>query len=94
MPPTVVAAAVDPPVVTDNVTPFPISQDADETLTYKLNLLKQPGLNNDPFTIEVSYPQGWQPSELTDIHRELNALIHRSDLSEDLEFELSWQTAE
>lgn len=65
--------------------------DHGDTITYTLNVVKQPGTGDDPLTIDVSYPEGWEPTELTNVHRELDSLIQRTELSQDTEFSITWE---
>jgi hypothetical protein len=75
----------------DDLELSPLSVDSDGRITYELYYVKQPGLGSDPLTIGVTYPEGWTPTDLTNIHRELNALIQRTDLTSDNEFSLTWE---
>lgn len=75
----------------DEVEDFPLSRGSQGTIHYDLTFLKQPGLMADPLTIEVTYPEGWAPSDLTDIRRELNALVKQTQLETDTSLTLTWE---
>ncbi|MDD3661739.1 MAG: hypothetical protein PHG63_01615, partial [Candidatus Dojkabacteria bacterium] len=75
----------------DSVEDFPLNLEAGGRISYHLSLIKQAGLQSDPWTIEITYPNGWEPIDLTNVHRELNALIQRTDLSVDRTIELMWE---
>lgn len=75
----------------DEVEDFPLSIEPGGKIKYSLYFVKQPGLLDDPLTIEVTYPDIWEPVDLSDIHREINTLIQRTDLEVDKEFTLTWE---
>ncbi len=70
---------------------FPLELKPDNLVSFTANIIKQPGTMQDPLTIEISYPEGWEPQDLSDIRRELNSLIRRTELSEDKEIEIIWE---
>jgi len=75
----------------EKVDDFPLTVEPGEVITFSANILKQPGLLKDPLTFEVTYPEGWEPIDLTDTRREINSLIQRTDLETDKELTITWQ---
>lgn len=75
----------------NSVKNFPITIESDGKIKYSLNFIKQAGLDEDSLTIEVTYPDSWEPQDLTDIQREINTLIRRTNLKTDQEFSLIWE---
>ncbi len=74
-----------------DVSDFPVTIEPGGLVSYRLNMIKQPGLDADDLTVEVTYPEQWIPTDLVDIHRELNTLSNRSQLDTDQEFEFKWE---
>ncbi|MEA3357117.1 MAG: DUF4012 domain-containing protein [Patescibacteria group bacterium] len=70
---------------------FPVMINPNGTITYELNIIKQAGIQADPLTVEISYPAEWIPSDLTNVHRELNTLIRRTDLRTDKQILMQWE---
>ncbi len=68
---------------------FPLAT-SDGRISYTLNLIKQPGLIDDPVTIEINHPSSWTPIDSTNIQREINSLMIRTELDTDKEFEIQW----
>lgn len=75
----------------DEVENFPLRNEPGGKIAFDLNIMKQPGLMSDPITIDITYPEGWNPTDLTNVRRELNSLIQQDYLEEDLQFSLSWE---
>jgi hypothetical protein len=75
----------------ENVNNFPIEDKANDTVVFETNIIKQPGMSGDPITVEVSYPENWEPQNLENTHRELNSLISRSKLETDRKIEFVWK---
>jgi nucleoside-diphosphate-sugar epimerase len=99
---TVVSGWITVPVATEKsftvsyllekgTTEFPIANLPDDTYVYTFDVIKQPGLDDDPITIKITFPEGWTPLDITDFHREINALISLDKLSEDKSISVSWQ---
>jgi hypothetical protein len=70
---------------------FPIEINPDSIITLQTNIVKQPGFSNDPLTIEVNYPQEWEPQDINEARRELNSLIKRTEQDTDKSLEFSWK---
>jgi nucleoside-diphosphate-sugar epimerase len=70
---------------------FPIEIKPDNIISLQTNIIKQPGFSNDPLTIEINYPQEWEPQEINNVRRELNSLIKRTELDTDKALEFSWK---
>jgi nucleoside-diphosphate-sugar epimerase len=80
-------------VLRNNISAFPLTIE-NGIATYTLNFIKQPGLMQDPLTIEISYPNSWTPIDSGNIQREIDSLVIRTELDEDQEFIIQWQTGE
>lgn len=77
----------------EKMTDFPLITAPGDKLQYTVNYTKQPGLISDNISFEVSYPSGWEPTNLENIQRELNKLVFRTELSTDKQFTVEWQKA-
>ncbi|MBN2101108.1 DUF4012 domain-containing protein [Candidatus Dojkabacteria bacterium] len=75
----------------EDMTDFPLEIGPGSKLTYRLNFIKQAGLDADPITIQVSYPDLWEPTDLSDIQREINTLVKRTNLEKDEDLVLTWE---
>ncbi len=75
----------------DNVTAFPLKEGPDGKISYQLNVIKQPGLDQDPLTLKITFPDGWSPVNTVDYRREINSLISLDKLTEDREYSVTWQ---
>lgn len=75
----------------NNIADFPIVNEAGGDISYKLNLVKQPGIESIPVTLEISYPGEWEPKDLNEVQRELDKLIHRDDIEKDKMFTQTWE---
>ncbi|MFH1547138.1 MAG: DUF4012 domain-containing protein [bacterium] len=73
----------------DAVRDFPITINRDE-VEYKINYLKQPGLMDDPITLEISHPNSWTPVDSNNIQRQINSLVIQTELDTDKEFTVKW----
>ena len=70
---------------------FPIIDSPGNTYEYTINIVKQPGLDHDPVTFKITFPDTWTPVDVTDFRRELNALIHLDQLEQDTSITVTWQ---
>lgn len=70
---------------------FPIREEPDDKWAYTLDILKQPGLDDDPVTIKITFPDGWTPTDMTDFRREINSLINLDKLDQDKNISVSWR---
>jgi nucleoside-diphosphate-sugar epimerase len=78
-------------MLSDEVDNFPLRREPGGNVTFDLNIMKQPGLMADPITIDITYPEGWDPTDLTNVRRELNALVQQDNLERDSLFSLTWE---
>ena len=57
---------------------------SDQTLSYDLRVLKQPGTDNDPYSLTLRYPQGYRPVALSGgLLEQGNSVVYAGSLAND-----------
>ncbi|MBN1618108.1 DUF4012 domain-containing protein [Candidatus Dojkabacteria bacterium] len=70
---------------------FPLTVEPGGKIKYTLNLKKQSGTMNDEITVQVAYPEQWNPFDYPNMHREINSLVEDSELKTDKKVEIIWE---
>ena len=74
----------------DELAQFPIKV-LGNNIYLKGKVFKQPGLNNDPYTLSITYPDTWAARNYDGFEKGLSYITKSFDLNEDFEFEVNWE---
>ncbi|WKZ31511.1 MAG: DUF4012 domain-containing protein [Candidatus Dojkabacteria bacterium] len=70
--------------------PFPINI-ANNSISTEIKLYKQPGIFDDVYQLDVSYPDTWAIIENGDMQEGVSKLSNRYELESDIEVDLLWE---
>lgn len=74
----------------DELAQFPIKV-LGNNIYLKGKVFKQPGLNNDPYTLSITYPDTWAARDFKGFEKGLSYLTKSFDLNKDFDFEVNWE---
>jgi nucleoside-diphosphate-sugar epimerase len=77
-------------VVDEGSIAFPIEV-KNGNVTFESRIFKQAGLNADPYSIALTYPDGWDLQEHNDLDKSLGLLSKQFELKTDKDFRVVWK---